>query len=417
MVVAYAERLLSLPRYSELGNAAMKPGLRGVGHLLAEMGNPHHNFDSVHIAGTNGKGSVASMIASIGQVAGANIGLYTSPHLLHLSERIRLNGTPVSTEWMESALHRYGSLFDRLRPSFFEAMTALSFLFFAESSVDLAIVESGLGGRLDATNILMPKLCVITKIDLDHTQVLGNTLDSITREKAGIIKRGIPVIAATGREHTQEIVCTTARSLNAPWIESGKVIEDCLHTSHDVYPLPKWSCLATPHQAENALLAAQSAEFLFPKTQHAPEIIRTGLSQVRERTGLRARLEILSHSPLTVLDVAHNPAGISSALRYAPQDRPIHLLFSLMKDKDLSGIIHELCACNNLYIYICDLGLQRGYPSRELAKLIKKHDLPIAGVGPVELMWDLAQSQVSKRDTILICGSHFLAEAFLRVYL
>ncbi len=417
MPIAYAERLLNLPRYSELGNAAMKPGLRGVAHLLEEMGNPHRNFASVHIAGTNGKGSVASMIASIGQVAGANIGLYTSPHLLHLSERIRLNGIPVPTEWMDGALRRYGSLFDRLQPSFFEAMTALSFLFFAESSVDLAIIESGLGGRLDATNILTPKLCVITQIDLDHTRILGNTLRSITREKAGIIKKGTPVIAATGREHTQEIVHTTARSLSAPWIEPGKIIEDCLHTPFNIYPLPKWGYPANPDQAINALLATQSAEFLFPETKLAPEIIYEGLSQVRGRTGLRARLEIINHSPLTVLDVAHNPAGIGSALRYAQRVGHVHLLFSLMKDKDLSGIIKEFKACQSLNLYICDLGLRRGYSSTELVNLLEKHEFNIAGVGPVHVMWDLAQSQVSKGDTILICGSHFLAEAFLRVCL
>ena len=226
----YAVRLLNLPRYSELGNAAMKPGLRGVSILLNAMGNPERDFASVHVAGTNGKGSVASMIAAIGQVAGYRIGLYTSPHLLHLSERIRLNGSPVPADWMQDALDRYGSLFDRLQPSFFEAMTALGFLFFAESSVDFAIVETGLGGRLDATNILCPKLSVITQIDLDHTQTLGNTLASITREKAGIIKKKTPVIAVTGRDATQKIIQDVARRQHAPWIEAGQVVDNCLQT-------------------------------------------------------------------------------------------------------------------------------------------------------------------------------------------
>ena len=411
MSADYADRLLSLPRYSELGNVAMKPGLRGVRHLLTAMGHPEEHFASVHIAGTNGKGSIASMIAAIGQSAGHRIGLYTSPHLLHLSERIRLNGAPVSDTWMLGALNRYGSLFDRLQPSFFEALTALAFLFFAESSVDLAVVETGLGGRLDATNILRPKLSVISQIDRDHTRTLGNTLTSIAREKAGIIKDGTPVIAATGHAATQQVVRETASSLNAPWVEPGIATDTYLQTPVRTYDLHTYG-LVGEHQTRNALLATRSAEILFPETTQDPSVILHGLEWVCELTGLRARLEVLNQSPLAILDVAHNPAGIAAAIDYMPRNGAVHLLFSLMKDKELDGIMQALQG-HSLKVYTCDLALQRAMSASDLARLLQDYGIEVAGTGPVSAMWELANGRVTHPDSILVCGSHFLAGAFL----
>ncbi len=411
MSADYADRLLSLPRYSELGNAAMKPGLRGVGHLLKAMGHPERNFASVHIAGTNGKGSIASIIAAIGQSAGYRIGLYTSPHLLHLSERIRLNGSPVSDTWMLGALDRYGSLFDHLQPSFFEAMTALAFLFFAESTVDLAVVETGLGGRLDATNILRPKLSVISQIDRDHTKVLGDSLTSIAREKAGIIKDSTPVVAATGQAATQQVVRETASSLNAPWVDPGTATDAYLRTPLRTYDLHAYG-LSGEHQARNALLAARSAEILFPETRQNPSVILKGLEQVCELTGLRARLEVFNQNPLAVLDVAHNPAGIAAALNYMPRSGSVHLLLSLMKDKELVGVMRVLRG-HSLKVYACDLALRRAVSASDLARLLKDYEIDVAGTGSVSAMWELAIGRVTQPDSILVCGSHFLAGAFL----
>ncbi len=417
MPADYAARLLNLPRYSELGHEAMRPGLQGVARLLDAMGSPQHKFASVHIAGTNGKGSVASMIAAIGQAAGSRIGLYTSPHLLHLSERIRLNGIPVPDIWMQRALNRYGALFECLQPSFFEAVTALGFLFFAESSVDLAVVETGLGGRLDATNILTPKLCVITQIDLDHTQILGDTLAAIAREKAGIIKNQTPVLAGTGHDATQNILQEIARKQNALWIEPGQVNGRRLQTPERIYPLPEPDLQTAPHHALNTLLAVRSAELLFPKTGPEPGLIQEGLAQVRELTGLRARLEILRKSPLTVLDVAHNPAGITAALNSMPAAGTVHLLLSLMKDKDLSGVLRILHRRHPLKVYACDLARRRAVSATDLAADLRTHAIEVAGTGAVPAMWQLAQEQAAKQDSILICGSHMLAETFLRSYL
>ena len=412
----YADRLLNLPRYSELGNGAIKPGLQGISLLLEAMGNPHYSFSSVHIAGTNGKGSVASMIASIGQVAGYCMGLYTSPHLLHLSERIRLNGIPVPSQWMEDALDRYEDLLDSVQPSFFEAMTALGFLYFAESRVNFAIVETGLGGRLDATNIVQPALSVITNIDLDHTQVLGTTLDEITLEKSGIIKKKIPVISATGHGFTQDIVQDIARQMDAPWIEVGHVEHGFLNTPNHQYELPPTEDTAPPHHIKNALIAARSAELVFTKVRHQPDLVQQGLSQVHSLTGLRGRLEILRKTPLTVLDVAHNPAGIAAALDYVTQFGSIHLFLSLMNDKDLSGIVIELAKYPSLHIYVCELDLRRAYSGVEMANSLQRSGLNVVATGSVQMMWDLVQSHVSEKDTILICGSHYLAEAFLNIY-
>ncbi|MCY4170039.1 MAG: Mur ligase family protein [Bacteroidetes bacterium] len=416
MATGYSDRLLNLPRYSELGHKAIRPGVDGVSRLLEAMGNPHHKFASVHVAGTNGKGSVASMISAIGQVAGYRTGLYTSPHLLHLSERIRINGIAVSDQWMDRALDRYASLFSALQPTFFEAMTALSFLYFSELSVDLAVVETGLGGRLDATNILQPKLSVITKIDLDHTQTLGNTLTAITHEKAGIIKKNTPVIAATGYSFTQKIAHHVASSVGAPWIEPGQVINGHLHTHKHVYELPEDLRPSGAHQAENALLAVQSSEILFPEILHDPSLVYRGLSKVRELTGLRARLETLNEFPLTILDVAHNPAGISAALNYVPSTGTVYLLLSLMKDKDLAGVAQALIRHRSLKIFLCELALRRAYSTTQIADTFRQSALDVAGSGPVATMWNDVQSQATKSDTILICGSHFLAEAFLKVY-
>ncbi len=413
----YAPRLLDLPRYSELGNAAMKPGLRGISRLLNEMGNPDRKFTSIHVAGTNGKGSVASMIAAIGQVAGYRIGLYTSPHLLHLSERIRLNGSAVPADWMHHALERYGSLFDRLQPSFFEAITALGFLFFAESKVDFAIIETGLGGRLDATNILCPILSVITKIDLDHTQTLGNTLDSIAREKAGIIKKKTPVIAMTGREETQKILQDIACRQDAPWIDAGQVIDNRLHTPTCIYTLASRDLQTRPHHLQNALLATRSAEHVFSETRQEPDLIQKGIARVHELTGLRARLEILMETPLTVLDVAHNPAAIAAALDYMPPTGTLHLLLALMKDKDLAGILQVLRTHRSLRVYACHLALRRALPAEHLATSLRSHSIPLAGMGSIADMWHLAQEQATTQDSILVCGSHMLAEAFLRINL
>jgi dihydrofolate synthase/folylpolyglutamate synthase len=375
------------------------------------MGHPERDFASVHIAGTNGKGSIASMIAAIGQSAGYRIGLYTSPHLLHLSERIRLNGIPVSDTWMLGALDRYGSLFDRLQPSFFEALTALAFLFFAESSVDLAVVETGLGGRLDATNILKPKLSVISQIDWDHTQVLGNSLTSIAREKAGIIKDDTPVVAATGQASTQQVVRETASNLNAPWIEPGIAADTYLRTPLRTYDLHAYS-LAGEHQTRNALLATRSAEFLFPETRQDPSLILKGLERVCELTGLRARLEVFNQNPLAILDVAHNPAGVAAALNYMPRDGAIHLLLSLMKDKELDGVMRVLRG-HSLKVYACDLALQRAMSASDLVRLLKDYGIDVAGTGSVSAMWNLAIGRVTQPDSILVCGSHFLAGAFL----
>ncbi|MCY4225450.1 MAG: Mur ligase family protein [Bacteroidetes bacterium] len=412
----FADRLLNLPRYSELGNAAIKPGLQGISMLLEAMGNPHQSFSSVHIAGTNGKGTVASMIASIGQVAGYRMGLYTSPHLLHLSERIRLNGIPVPFQWMESALDRYQDLLDCLQPSFFEAMTALGFLYFAESTVDFAIVETGLGGRLDATNIVQPALSVITNIDLDHTRILGTTLDEITHEKAGIVKKHVPVISATGHDFTQDIVSDVAAQMDAPWIEVGHVEDGFLHTPNHQYEHPTTSEAAPVHYMHNALISARSAELLFPQVHHHPDLVELGLSQVHTLTGLRGRLEILRKTPLTVLDVAHNPAGIAAALDYVTQFGSIHLLLSLMNDKDLGGVAVELARYPSLHMYVCELDLARAYAGAEMANSLQRSGLNVVATGSVPMMWDLVRCHVSEKDVILICGSHYLAEAFLSIY-
>ena len=214
---AFETYLLQLPRYGDKGAKAMHPGFERVNALVKAMGRPHTQFESIHIAGTNGKGSTASMVAAILRAAGhSRVGLYTSPHLTSMRERIRCDGAMVPVAWMNTAVAQYRHVMDAVQPSFFEAMTALAFLYFAEQEVSVAIVEAGLGGRLDATNILQPRLSIITCIDFDHMNVLGHSLSAIAREKGGIIKPGVPLLTATSQPEALAVLEAIGAHLRAP---------------------------------------------------------------------------------------------------------------------------------------------------------------------------------------------------------
>ncbi len=417
-LAGYESYLLNLPRYSELGNAAMKPGLRGVGHLLAAMDQPHERFSSVHVAGTNGKGSTASMIAAIGQAAGRRIGLYTSPHLVRMSERIRLNGGAVPDAWMESALERYRPVFDLWRPSFFEAVTALAFLYFAESDLDLAVIETGLGGRLDATNIILPHLSVITQIDFDHTDVLGTTIEAIAREKGGVIKPCIPVVAAAGSRPARQVLQDIAHKRRAPWHDGGRASlqDSVLQLSTPVRTYCDIACdLRGSHQAINAGLAVRAAELLFDELTTDASPVRTGLANVRLRTGLRARLETLGTCPLVTLDVAHNAAGIGAALTHLSGSRTLRVLISLMRDKEL-GPVAELLKAHLAQVYACSIATPRAWAAPELASELASLGTNVVVAGPLEDMWHRARADAHADDTLLICGSHYLAGEFLSIF-
>lgn len=407
--------LLGLPRYSQVGNEAMKPGIRGVGHLLDAMDHPERRLTCVHIAGTNGKGSTASMTAAIAQAAGLRTALFTSPHLVRLTERIRINGTPIADAVLSDALQRHKATFDRWQPSFFEAITALAFLCFAEAQVDLAVIETGLGGRLDATNIIQPAACVITQIALDHESTLGGTLPRIAREKGGIIKPGVPVVAQPEQREVRDVLQAIARKQGAPWHEAGTVSGhgDALSLHTPVRTYREVRCgIPGRHQHFNALLALRVSELIIGCLADSPDCALDGLANAATLSGLRGRLETLQSRPHVVLDVSHNPSSISAALDHIGGRRMLRVVLALMRDKNVSAIA-RLLAVRTSRVFTCDLDSQRAWASDALAKRLATQGVTIGGSGRLEAIWPEVCRISRPQDSVLICGSHYLAGAFL----
>jgi len=426
--------LHTLPRFGGTADAAFKPGLDRMRALLDAMDLPHEAFRSVHVAGTNGKGSTASMIASIATSSGINTGLHTSPELLHVTDLMRVNGTPASTEWLDESVRRYEAAIREVEPSFFEASVALSFLHFAERGVDLAVVEVGLGGRLDATNVLSPDVCVITSIDLEHTALLGDTLAAIAREKASIIKPGTPCITGVGQPEALAVTRDVAAENDAPlhvldeevsWdVErtgiGGSVLD--LRT-----PLRRLRGLrvALPgaHQHRNAALAVRAAELVLPEADDAP--VRTGLADVRRLAGLRGRLEVVGDDPLILTDTAHNPSSLEATLRavstalHEDRDRAwsgqLWIALGLLKDKDLTGVVRELAAADAVAgVWPLRLDTDRARPAEDTAGACRDTRLsvrePTAPAGAVQAFREAA----APGDALLATGSHAVVAAVLR---
>lgn len=415
--------LMALPRFTDQGAAAYRPGLARMEALMAGMGQPHRAYPSVHIAGTNGKGSTASLLAAISQATGRRTGLHTSPHLFRLNERMRLDGVPVPDAWLADAVARFRPLFDTVQPSFFEATTALSFLYFAEAGVDLAVVEVGLGGRLDATNLLLPRLTLITSIGLDHTDLLGETLADIAREKAGIIKPGTPVLTAVTAPEALAVLRETAHRHQAPWhrvqdevaVTAFKEHLDAIRLAATT-PLRSYPALEVGlpghHQQANALLAVRAAEVLFEEVRHDPTALYEGLRTVRARSGLHGRLEVLQPQPLVVADVAHNPEGLATALAFVNRHRPtpagvLQVLLGVMQDKDVAAMARLLAGADTV-VRPVHLASGRALPAQALQAVLEANG--VATQPPATLVegWEVFQATATHRDVLLATGSHLV---------
>lgn len=415
---AYAY-LLALPRFSERGADAYRPGLAGIVPLLAAMGQPHEAFPSVHVAGTNGKGSTASMLAAIGTAAGRRVGLHTSPHLLSVGERMRIDGRPAPETWLADAVARFRPVFDAEQPTFFEATTALSFLYFAEQRVDLAIVEVGLGGRLDATNVLLPRLAIITQVGLDHQELLGSTLAEIAREKAGIIKQNVPVLTAEADGEAGATIRAVAEAHAAPLhtlpeaarVRAAQTTLDGLLLDLET-PRRRYEALRVDlpglHQQTNAALAVRAAELILDELTRDAGPVYAGLGAVRRRAGLRGRLEVVRRAPLVVADVAHNPDGLDAALAFlAPQrgDGRLLVLLGLLRDKDAAAMARLLAEAGAL-VYAAGLESERAWPAEALAGLLRRKGVPVAFAGPFEAAWSRLRETAKPPDVVLVTGSH-----------
>ncbi|MBL7977724.1 MAG: bifunctional folylpolyglutamate synthase/dihydrofolate synthase [Bacteroidetes Order II. Incertae sedis bacterium] len=408
--------LLALPRF-EKTTEAYKPGLEKIRRILHAMGNPHLRYPTAHIAGTNGKGSVSSMIAAIGTASGKRVGLYTSPHLFHFTERFRIDGQPAPSDWMARAVTHWKPLFEEEKPSFFEATTALAFVFFAEMDVEAAVIETGLGGRLDATNVIQPLVTAITQIGWDHTEQLGKTLPKIAAEKAGIIKPGIPLFTMASQPEVLEVIRQKAKHKNARFhelflngaIQNFRLLPDGfiadIQTPNHAYKRLMVS-LNGVHQRENAHLALCCAEILFPE---APEVaVRTGLANVSSLSGLRGRCEVRSQQPLVVADVAHNAEGLEVALRFIRFLGPakaLYVVFGCMKDKSLTNMA-RMFVREKAHVYIVGLPPPRGYEAQELAAILIDEGLAVTICDSVAEAIHLLKELPAKNKSVLVTGSH-----------
>ncbi len=406
------DRLLALPRFADAGAAAYNPGLDRMRALLAAMGNPERAAPAIHVAGTNGKGSTASLAASIAGAAGLRVGLHTSPHLLHVGERMRIDGVPAPDAWLDAAVGRHADLFARVGPSFFEATTALAFLRFAEAGVDLAVVEVGLGGRLDATNVLTPAVSVVTSIGLDHTDLLGDTLGAIAREKGGIAKPGVPLVHAVTQDEARAALESTARDAGAT---AEAVRETCRADVSLAVPLVVR--LETPgadygrlgvglpgeHQAWNACLAVRACEIAVPGLTAAAAA--DGLTNVVRRSGLRGRGE--EAEPGIVLDVAHNDDGWRVAIAAArlTGGGRLFALVGVMADKDGAALARRLAAAGAVVLPV-GLPGDRALGRDALALLLREAGAETRDVADAcaAIAWFRAHRAPS--DRLLVTGSH-----------
>ena len=396
----------STPVFEHVGASAYKPGLQTTEILDAHYGHPHKNFKTIHIAGTNGKGSVSHSLASILQEAGYKVGLYTSPHLIDFRERIRVNGIPVSEEYVirfvEDFKHLNSKRIHPLSPSFFELTTALAFKYFAEEKVDIAVIEVGLGGRLDCTNIITPILSVITNISFDHTQFLGNTLAQIASEKAGIIKHQVPVVIGETTKETRPVFENKAKEMDAPIFFAEEIDRsECNQYEFE---------LKGSYQKKNLrtiLCATKRLPFIHP------EHIQKGLTNVCKNTGLMGRWQTLSTNPLIICDTGHNVGGwkyLAPQISSVPCDR-LHIVFGMVDDKDIRNVLSMLP--KNAVYYFTQANNHRAIPAQQVGELAKEYGLSGNTYPTVAQAYEEAKSSASEKDFIFIGGSSYIVADLL----
>ncbi|MCK9291810.1 MAG: folylpolyglutamate synthase/dihydrofolate synthase family protein [Bacteroidales bacterium] len=410
-----------LPMYQRIGSAAYKADLKQTIELLDLLNNPQTQFRSIHIAGTNGKGSVSHMLASVLQESGYKTGLYTSPHLKDFRERIRINGQMIPENKVVQFITAHQPDFEAMQLSFFEMTVGLAFDYFAKEQVDVAVVETGMGGRLDSTNLLQPLLSIITNIGYDHMQFLGNTLAAIAVEKAGIIKKGVPVIIGQTHSETKDIFQEKAVAYQAPIVFADQYIEakpvakpDTYHQYFDIWKHNNiWIetvCLPLlgNYQKHNLITVMAALEQLRSDFIIQDEYIRLGLEKVSSNTGLLGRWQVLQQMPLAIADTGHNKDGLSAVveqLRSLSYAR-LHFVLGIVNDKDISNIL-ALLPRHAIY-YFCKADIPRGMPADELA--VKAFEFQLHGrvYDSVRAAWQSAKNAAHPNDLIFVGGSSFV---------
>lgn len=405
-----------LPMFSRIGAAAMKPDLKNTEILCDEMKNPEKGLRCIHIAGTNGKGSVSNMLASIFQEAGYKVGLYTSPHLKDFRERIRINGEMIPEE---EVIHYYKELIeksDEIKASFFEMTVVMAFAYFRDQNIDMAIIETGLGGRLDSTNVLDSDMSIITNIGYDHQQFLGETLHEIASEKAGIIKDKKPVIIGQYLKETVEVFIKKSLELNAPIYFSNNSTDkvELIDNKYFIINNTEVYCpLLANYQVENirtVLTALDIYQSYYKEFEITEKNIFDGLENIIQNTGFQGRWQILQNNPKVIVDVGHNIDGIKMVLKQLSQEKFRHLriVYGAVKDKDVNSIL-SILPKNNTSYYLCEPPISRKLPLQELHEFAINNSLTIVyeSQNP-KIAYQKALEDSEENDLILVLGSFFI---------
>ena len=422
-----------MPMFERQGTSGYKEGLANTLALDTHFGHPHQSYVTIHVGGTNGKGSVSHTIASILQESGYCVGLYTSPHLVDFRERIRVNGVPISKNYVVDFVEEEKNFFEPLHPSFFEVTTAMAFKYFKDRNVDIAVIEVGLGGRLDCTNIITPLVSVITNISYDHTQFLGNTLAEIAAEKAGIIKEGVPVIIGESNEETRPVFEAKAHEMNAPIVfaEDKPEIASAEPTSDGgmLYHTPCFGDITGDlggiYQQKNlntvffALNAIAKEGFLCEckdevnKQKCLTELMQ-GIAHVKDNTGLMGRWQIIQDAPKVVCDTGHNVGGwryISAQLSNV-SCQSMHIIFGMVDDKDINGVLDLLP--KNAQYYFTKADNHRALNETVLSDLASQHGLVGQTYPSVFEAYNAAKNIASNHDFIFVGGSSYVVGDFLK---
>ena len=411
-----------LPLFSRIGAAAYKADLSNIQALCKQLGNPENKFKSIHVAGTNGKGSTSHMLAAILQKSGYKTGLYTSPHLHDFRERIRINGHMIPENNVVEFTELIQDSIEQIEPSFFEITVAMAFDWFAKEEIDIAVIETGLGGRLDSTNIIIPEVSVITNISYDHMDLLGETLQKIAFEKAGIIKTGIPVVIGEEQAGVKNVFLQVAGEKGSPihfasrkrfpgeWKTEKQLLFVQLTEVHNNTKKNFYLDLPGLYQLKNIVTVAEVISILNQKGFLIPDLaMQQALKQVKSLTGLHGRWDILHENPLIVTDVGHNEEGMKAISKQIENTthEELHLIIGIVKDKSVQKILRHLPAMANYYFTRAQI--PRALPETELAAIAESIGLKGRSFPNVKQALEAAVLNANPKDLVLICGSVFLA--------
>lgn len=409
-----------LPVFHRVGAVAMKSGLHNIIALCEALGNPHTQFKSIHVAGTNGKGSTSHFLSAVLQSAGYKVGLHTSPHLKSYTERFKINGQPAPESEIVAFVAKHHELIEQIEPSFFEISVALAFDYFARERVDVAVIEVGLGGRLDSTNIITPDLSVITNISFDHTDLLGDTLAKIAFEKAGIIKPGVPVVISETQAETEPVFRQKALETQSKIVfadQQYEVIQSNLKGGKRVVDIKSINSIIETYQidllglyqSKNLLGVLQSVVILRQiGYKISNEALTDGLANAARLSQLKGRWQVLQQNPMIVADVAHNYGGLSETIAQIKSYdfNQLHVVMGFVKDKDISGVLQLFP--KDATCYFCAADIPRSLPVADLAALARSLGLKGKEYTSVAEALSAAKKRAKNDDFIYVGGSTFV---------